>query len=93
VSASRAVDRAEPAGALNAASLRDRPWPLGRFGATERDGLEVRAGIEPASADLQSDASPLCHRTPEARLGAKNRRNLRVTAPSGVRISEFPELS
>jgi hypothetical protein len=26
--------------------------------------LEVRAGIEPASADLQSDASPLCHRTP-----------------------------
>jgi hypothetical protein len=29
--------------------------------------LEVRAGIEPASADLQSDASPLCHRTPERR--------------------------
>ena len=28
--------------------------------------LEVRAGIEPASADLQSDASPLCHRTPGA---------------------------
>ena len=25
--------------------------------------LEVRAGIEPAYADLQSDASPLCHRT------------------------------
>ena len=64
-----------------------------RFGATEGSGLEVRAGIEPASADLQSDASPLCHRTPEASLGAKNRRNLRVTAPRGVRISEFPELS
>jgi hypothetical protein len=31
--------------------------------------LEVRAGIEPAYADLQSDASPLCHRTPDARLG------------------------
>jgi hypothetical protein len=30
-----------------------------------RRRLEVRAGIEPASADLQSDASPLCHRTPE----------------------------
>src|SRR4051812_22776509 len=29
--------------------------------------LEVRAGIEPASADLQSDASPLCHRTPGRR--------------------------
>ncbi len=28
--------------------------------------LEVRAGIEPAYADLQSDASPLCHRTPGA---------------------------
>lgn len=26
--------------------------------------LEVRAGIEPAYADLQSAASPLCHRTP-----------------------------
>ncbi len=25
--------------------------------------LEVRAGIEPAFADLQSAASPLCHRT------------------------------
>ena len=25
--------------------------------------LEVRAGIEPAYADLQSAASPLCHRT------------------------------
>jgi hypothetical protein len=29
--------------------------------------LEVRAGIEPAYADLQSDASPLCHRTPGRR--------------------------
>jgi hypothetical protein len=25
--------------------------------------LEVRAGIEPTFADLQSAASPLCHRT------------------------------
>ena len=25
--------------------------------------LEVRAGIEPTYADLQSAASPLCHRT------------------------------
>jgi hypothetical protein len=32
-------------------------------------GLEVRAGIEPASADLQSDASPLCHRTPRSAGG------------------------
>ncbi len=31
------------------------------------ENLEVRAGIEPAYADLQSDASPLCHRTPERR--------------------------
>lgn len=26
--------------------------------------MEVRAGIEPAFEDLQSSASPLCHRTP-----------------------------
>jgi hypothetical protein len=29
--------------------------------------LEVRAGIEPAYADLQSAASPLCHRTGQAK--------------------------
>src|ERR1700712_1828887 len=33
--------------------------------------LEVRAGIEPAFADLQSDASPLCHRTPVAAAKAE----------------------
>lgn len=27
------------------------------------DELEVRAGIEPTYADLQSAASPFCHRT------------------------------
>ena len=32
----------------------------------EGEGLEVRAGIEPAFEDLQSSASPLCHRTPGA---------------------------
>jgi hypothetical protein len=36
--------------------------------------LEVRAGIEPASADLQSDASPLCHRTPGRRRAYMVRR-------------------
>jgi hypothetical protein len=30
--------------------------------------LEVRAGIEPTYADLQSAASPLCHRTPSEAL-------------------------
>ena len=30
------------------------------------DEMEVRAGIEPTFADLQSAASPLCHRTPSS---------------------------
>jgi hypothetical protein len=34
--------------------------------------LEVRAGIEPAYADLQSVASPLCHRTPEGSQETRN---------------------
>ena len=33
---------------------------------TTRQRVEVRAGIEPAFKDLQSSASPLCHRTPPA---------------------------
>jgi hypothetical protein len=81
------------AGALNAASMRGQAAGDQAFGSIEGNGLEVRAGIEPASADLQSDASPLCHRTPETGLGAKNRGNLPVAAPRGVRISEFPQLS
>ena len=82
------------AGALNAASVRGQAAGDQAFRLDARgNGLEVRAGIEPASADLQSDASPLCHRTPETGLGAKNRGNLPVAAPRGVRISEFPQLS
>ena len=33
--------------------------------------LEVRAGIEPTFADLQSAASPLCHRTIGQAQGGK----------------------
>lgn len=36
---------------------------------TDRERLEVRPGIEPGFTDLQSVASPLCHRTPERRGG------------------------
>jgi hypothetical protein len=53
--------------------------------------LEVRAGIEPASADLQSDASPLCHRTPDAGFGARNNGNPPPAIP-GQLISECPGL-
>ncbi len=38
-----------------------RLWRL--LGELARHDLEVRAGIEPAYTDLQSAASPLCHRT------------------------------
>jgi hypothetical protein len=65
--------------------------PKRRVISRSAGGLEVRAGIEPAFADLQSDASPLCHRTPEASLGAKNRRNLPVAAPRDP-ISDFSPL-
>ena len=44
--------------------------------------LEVRAGIEPAYADLQSAASPLCHRTQGNRPWATNRRNLPLASPA-----------
>jgi hypothetical protein len=36
--------------------------------------LETRAGIEPAYADLQSAASPLCHRVIWSRMSGLNRR-------------------
>ena len=43
--------------------------------------MEVRAGIEPAYADLQSAASPLCHRTAGAGLGRENPRKSVVLQP------------
>jgi hypothetical protein len=43
--------------------------------------LEVRAGIEPAYADLQSAASPLCHRTTGARSGRERPLNQSVNRP------------
>src|ERR1700758_3013087 len=43
-------------GGSNARGYAARPITTGR-------ALEVRAGIEPTFADLQSAASPLCHRT------------------------------
>ena len=35
--------------------------------------LEARAGIEPTSKDLQSSASPLCHRATGAGNGTRTR--------------------
>jgi hypothetical protein len=46
-----------------------------------RAELEVRAGIEPASADLQSDASPLCHRTPDGGFGAEKLQKTAASRP------------
>ena len=46
--------------------------------------LEVRAGIEPAYADLQSAASPLCHRTPGSWSGWKNRGNPPASASKAI---------
>ena len=37
------------------------PFPVSV--ASEKSRVEVRAGIEPTYADLQSAASPFCHRT------------------------------
>ncbi len=54
--------------------------------------LEVRAGIEPAYADLQSDASPLCHRTPAGDSGVeKTGRNAPVSGPT-VLIAGLSEI-
>ena len=47
------------------ARLSDKPMN----GLSEIGLVEVRAGIEPAFEDLQSSASPLCHRTPVAWRG------------------------
>ena len=65
------------AGARPLAFLRRKSVPAGPHGvrvfrcllpcrANSLKKLEVRAGIEPTFADLQSAASPLCHRTPGA---------------------------
>ncbi len=53
--------------------------------------VEVRAGIEPTFADLQSAASPLCHRTPGSWSGWKNRGNPPVCGPAG-HIAELSEV-
>ena len=52
--------------------IQGRLQPLSMVAAGKvQQSLEVRAGIEPAYSDLQSDTSPLCQRT--IKTGAGNR--------------------
>ncbi len=68
------------------APYRKRSMPDGDQGGSgvAGNGMEVRAGIEPASADLQSDASPLCHRTPDDAEVPTTGETLRPAAPSAT---------